>query len=140
MPRLRVTQPVTIKAATMTNLGMCGHLGGREQGHWPESREPGLCIDPRPLWVEDGPALRPALSSEAGAFDTRLPPAWVICCPAVFQKPGLEDSVASLWPQSPSWLIRAWNCLWLPCGLRTPLCFSGPQFPHLKIELTVTQP
>lgn len=102
LPRLRVPQPVTIKAATMTNLGLCGHLGGREQGHWPESREPGLCIDPRPLRVEDGLPSRLHFLVKLGLLTlaSRLP--------------GLSVVLLSSRNQD----LRT---LWLPSGARAPL-------------------
>lgn len=60
----------------------------------------------RPGRVEDGPAVWPALSGEARALDTRLLPARVVSNPALIQKPGREDRVASHCPQRPMWLIR----------------------------------
>ena len=81
-----------------------GWAGARATSLDPESSA--SAGSPRAGRVEDGLAVWPALSGEARALDTRLLPARGVSNPALIQKPGCEDRVASHCPQRPTWLIR----------------------------------
>lgn len=81
-----------------TGLTLCGHLGGQMRGHQPGPRARPVQVGPGG-W-RTGRAIWPALSGEARALDTRLLPAGVVSNPALIQKPGREDRVASLPPEA----------------------------------------
>lgn len=73
-----------------------GWAGARATGL--DSKSSASAGGPRAGRVEDGLALWPARSGEARALDTRLLSARVVSNPALVQKPGLEDRVASHCP------------------------------------------